>query len=194
MPDPEKPKLTPAERRERREARRTAQRLANIGRAAKMHEARLAWEGAPELKPTSYEADIDSLLRRLLRLVLLALAGRVLSGRTVARRMVPVLLAAVRYRGIERALLFLADGCHRPQLAEAGGGPAADLHREGVRADYARETLYGHENDGPRLWVISPTCWASAWAAFSFSFRRAFTTRRRGFAESWSNSIRFAET
>ena len=58
MPDLEKSKLTPAERRERREARRAAQRLANVGRAAKMHEARLAWEGAPELEPTSYKADI----------------------------------------------------------------------------------------------------------------------------------------
>ena len=56
MPTPEKPALTPAERRARREARRAAQRLANVGRAAKMHEARLACEGAPELSRAADEA------------------------------------------------------------------------------------------------------------------------------------------
>jgi uncharacterized protein YecE (DUF72 family) len=38
----EKPILTPAERRARREARRAKQREANVGRAAKMHAARMA--------------------------------------------------------------------------------------------------------------------------------------------------------
>lgn len=52
MPDPGKLALTPTERRTRREARRAAQRVTNVGRAAKMHEARLAWVRAPELRPT----------------------------------------------------------------------------------------------------------------------------------------------
>jgi uncharacterized protein YecE (DUF72 family) len=43
------PPLTPAERRARRDARRAAQRVANVGRAEKMHQARLVWEAAPEL-------------------------------------------------------------------------------------------------------------------------------------------------
>lgn len=60
MPDREKPALTPAERRARREARRAAQRAANVGRAAKMHEARLAWERAPQLRPAGDEAAIGA--------------------------------------------------------------------------------------------------------------------------------------
>ncbi len=60
MPVREKPALTPAERRARREARRAAQRVANVGRAAKMHEARLAWERAPELRPAGDEAAIGA--------------------------------------------------------------------------------------------------------------------------------------
>jgi len=39
-----KPALTREERRVKREARRAKQRIENIGRAAKMHTARLAWE------------------------------------------------------------------------------------------------------------------------------------------------------
>jgi uncharacterized protein YecE (DUF72 family) len=58
MPCPEQTPLTPAERRARREARRTAQRAANVGRGAKMHEARLAWERAPELRRANNEAGI----------------------------------------------------------------------------------------------------------------------------------------
>jgi uncharacterized protein YecE (DUF72 family) len=42
---PGKPVLTKEERRARREAKREKQRAANLGRAAKMHAARLAWEG-----------------------------------------------------------------------------------------------------------------------------------------------------
>src|SRR5687768_6055332 len=49
------PPLTPAERRARREARRAAQREANVGRAEKMHQARLVWEGAPELRGDAEE-------------------------------------------------------------------------------------------------------------------------------------------
>jgi hypothetical protein len=49
--------MTPEERRERRQLRREKQREANIGRAAKMHAARLKTEaaspkGPPELKPS----------------------------------------------------------------------------------------------------------------------------------------------
>lgn len=45
MPAPApKPVLTKEERRSKREARRTKQRTENVGRAAKMHSARLAWE------------------------------------------------------------------------------------------------------------------------------------------------------
>jgi uncharacterized protein YecE (DUF72 family) len=40
----ERPRLTKEERRAKRDARRAAQRIANVGRAAKMHAARLAWE------------------------------------------------------------------------------------------------------------------------------------------------------
>jgi uncharacterized protein YecE (DUF72 family) len=43
---PEDTGSTRAERRARREARRAAQRAGNVGRAAKMHAARLAWERA----------------------------------------------------------------------------------------------------------------------------------------------------
>jgi len=51
--------LTPEERRERRQLRREKQREDNIGRAAKMHAARLRMEaesakGLPELKSTVY--------------------------------------------------------------------------------------------------------------------------------------------
>jgi uncharacterized protein YecE (DUF72 family) len=51
--------MTPEERRERRQLRREKQREANIGRAAKMHAARLKTEaaspkGPPELKPSVY--------------------------------------------------------------------------------------------------------------------------------------------
>jgi uncharacterized protein YecE (DUF72 family) len=60
MPVPKKPVLTPAERRARREARRAAQRAANVGRAAKMHEARLAWERGPELTQAGDEAILSS--------------------------------------------------------------------------------------------------------------------------------------
>jgi uncharacterized protein YecE (DUF72 family) len=42
---PEKPVLTKEERRAQREAKREKQRAANVGRAAKMHAARLAWAG-----------------------------------------------------------------------------------------------------------------------------------------------------
>lgn len=59
MPNREKPALTPAERRARREARRAAQRAANVGRAAKMHEARLARKRGPELRPSDDEAAIS---------------------------------------------------------------------------------------------------------------------------------------
>jgi uncharacterized protein YecE (DUF72 family) len=41
---PGRPRLTKEEWRAKREARRAAQRLANVGRAAKMHAARIAWE------------------------------------------------------------------------------------------------------------------------------------------------------
>jgi uncharacterized protein YecE (DUF72 family) len=44
----EKPTSTPEERRAKREARRAKQRLDNVNRAAKMHSARLAWEGEHE--------------------------------------------------------------------------------------------------------------------------------------------------
>ncbi len=60
MPDPEKPALTLAERRARRAERRAAQRVANVGRAARMHEARLAWERAPELRPARDDARMAS--------------------------------------------------------------------------------------------------------------------------------------
>jgi len=51
--------LTPEERRERRQLRREKQREDNIGRAAKMHAARLRMEaerprGPAELKPSVY--------------------------------------------------------------------------------------------------------------------------------------------
>lgn len=55
-----KPLLSPEERRARREAKRAKQREENVGRAAKMHLARLAWEAeakpakaAPRLSPIS---------------------------------------------------------------------------------------------------------------------------------------------
>jgi uncharacterized protein YecE (DUF72 family) len=48
-PMAEKPPLTKEERRARREARRLKQRAANVGRAEKMHLARLAWERDREL-------------------------------------------------------------------------------------------------------------------------------------------------
>jgi uncharacterized protein YecE (DUF72 family) len=45
MPAPQpKPQLTKEERRARRQARREKQRGENVGRAAKMHAARMAWE------------------------------------------------------------------------------------------------------------------------------------------------------
>jgi hypothetical protein len=45
MPAPApKPLLTREERRAKREARRAKQREENVGRAAKMHTARLVWE------------------------------------------------------------------------------------------------------------------------------------------------------
>ncbi|HEX8371217.1 MAG TPA: DUF72 domain-containing protein [Chthoniobacterales bacterium] len=43
-PVPERPALTLQERRAKREERREKQRAANVGRAAKMHAARLQWE------------------------------------------------------------------------------------------------------------------------------------------------------
>ena len=46
-----KPVLTREERREKREARRAKQREENVGRAAKMHAARLAWEAEAFLQP-----------------------------------------------------------------------------------------------------------------------------------------------
>lgn len=46
-----RPILTREERRAKREAKRAKQREANVGRAAKMHAARLAWEGEPNSKP-----------------------------------------------------------------------------------------------------------------------------------------------
>jgi uncharacterized protein YecE (DUF72 family) len=55
------PKLTPEERREKREERRAKQRAENIGRAAKMHAARIAWErenkhAAAPLAPASAQS------------------------------------------------------------------------------------------------------------------------------------------
>jgi uncharacterized protein DUF72 len=44
-----KPTLTKEERRAKREARRTKQRIQNVGRAAKMHAVRLEWERQGEL-------------------------------------------------------------------------------------------------------------------------------------------------
>jgi len=53
-----KPTLTNEERRAKREARRVKQRIQNVGRAAKMHAARLEWERRGELStlPTSSSA------------------------------------------------------------------------------------------------------------------------------------------
>src|SRR5687768_11596022 len=45
---PVKPILTPEERRARRAEKREKQRLENIGRAEKMHEARLEFEGSKQ--------------------------------------------------------------------------------------------------------------------------------------------------
>jgi uncharacterized protein YecE (DUF72 family) len=59
-PPPEKPLLTREERRARREARREKQRHANIGRAAKMHAARLAWEKNPPPATPSAKAPPSS--------------------------------------------------------------------------------------------------------------------------------------
>jgi uncharacterized protein YecE (DUF72 family) len=49
------PKLSPAERRAKREARRAEQRRQNTGRAAKMHLARLAAERAGDLIPPAID-------------------------------------------------------------------------------------------------------------------------------------------
>ena len=49
--------LTKEERRARREERRAAQRVANVGRAAKMHAARLVWERDAPAQKTSPPAE-----------------------------------------------------------------------------------------------------------------------------------------
>ncbi len=54
---PEKPILTPEERRAKREARRAKQRQDNFGRARKMHETRLA---APPALPSLFSGNGDS--------------------------------------------------------------------------------------------------------------------------------------
>ena len=54
---PARPQLTREERRLRREERREKQRAANVGRAAKMHVARLAWE-------REHSADAPDMARR----------------------------------------------------------------------------------------------------------------------------------
>jgi uncharacterized protein YecE (DUF72 family) len=60
MPVSEKPPLTPAERRARREQRRAKQRAANVGRAAEMHKARLEWESPPALRHAGDEGPAGS--------------------------------------------------------------------------------------------------------------------------------------
>ena len=47
------PSIDREERRAKREARRAKQRIENVGRAAKMHAARLAWERAANPAPPS---------------------------------------------------------------------------------------------------------------------------------------------
>ncbi len=58
--DLEKPLLTKEERRAKREARRAKQRSENVGRAARMHAARIEWERA-----ASAQSEIDSHLPRI---------------------------------------------------------------------------------------------------------------------------------
>ena len=48
-----KPLTDGEERRAKREARRAKQRIENVGRAAKMHDARLTWERAANRAPPS---------------------------------------------------------------------------------------------------------------------------------------------
>jgi hypothetical protein len=76
-----KPTLSREERRSDRQARRAKQREGNAGRAAKMHVARLAWEGeARQLRNSNCQTFLTASACGLLQLVLLALVRRFLSG------------------------------------------------------------------------------------------------------------------
>src|SRR4051794_32596118 len=80
--------------------------------------------------------------RRMLRLVLLALARIILSGRRIDTRLVQALHRCFRYRGAQRAVLQMAatrDG----QALEARGPVRLPLYREGQQRDHPRTA------DGP---------------------------------------------
>jgi hypothetical protein len=66
------------ERRAKREARRAKQRIENVGRAAKMHDARLTWERSANRAPPSTDRPAAGIPRRMFGMVLLALARRLL--------------------------------------------------------------------------------------------------------------------
>ena len=79
-----KRKIGPDERRERRRLRREKQRADNIGRAEKMHLARLA----ATLPERQQRALAKLRLCRLFRMVLLEMARSVLPSRAADKRMV----------------------------------------------------------------------------------------------------------
>ena len=137
-----KPILTKEERRAKREARRAKQREDNVGRAAKMHAARLAWErSAKASAPTAPARTITGNPCRLLGLVLLALARHVLPGRAFHEAVVRPLRPAFQDRRTQCAVLLMAHGRRRPRMVTANWPPEFLLHGEGLRTDHSCQTL-----------------------------------------------------
>ena len=133
------------DRRARRDERRAKQREQNVFRAEAMHRARLAFEAEGRPSPGG---NVTGAQCRLLRMVLLALAWRLLPGGLRAQHMVRPLCGALQDRGAERALLFLANAGNRQVMAPAMRRQTLRLHRQSQRADHPHQALRGNGAPG----------------------------------------------
>ena len=201
---PEKIPLTKEERRLRRAARREKQRQANIGRARKMHLARVESEKSGNSQPLAIQGENPPALHRLLRLVLLALARRILSCGPADKPLVHALCGALQDRRTECAVLFMADCCHRRILDTAGRKTPVRLYREGVRADHAHQAICRDQDIGAGLRPDSRSAWPphgvfSVSASAEFPLHAGapetdFDQLDHGGATSWSSGTRAGGT
>src|SRR5436305_14895190 len=83
------------------------------------------------------ELCVNGSARRLQRLVLLALATKVLSGEQPAGRVVPSLHCQLPHGGTERAVISLAASRERPRLVVSGVSQLSLFNKDPL-AHYAR--------------------------------------------------------
>ena len=126
------------DRRFKRDERRAKQREQTIVRADAMHRARLAVD----------QRHRTGIQCWLLRMVLLALARRLLPAGLVAQHLVRPLPGSLQDGGAERALLFLANGGNRYVMAQAMQRQALCLHRQSQRIAHAHPALRGNRAPG----------------------------------------------